>query len=74
MAFGVRKGLLWYATHFHAADSVPETGFYGTEYARRAKNSLLGYVTHFQRRLVLKTGFPGTEGIFGTGMYFPDLG
>ena len=29
-------------------DSVPETGFYGTEYACRAKNSLLWYATHLQ--------------------------
>ena len=27
--------------------SVPETGFYGTEYACRAQNSLLWYAKHF---------------------------
>ena len=48
-------------------DSVPETGFYGTEYACRAQKGFLGYATHFQRPSVLKTGFWGTEGIFGTG-------
>lgn len=30
-------------------DSVPETGFYGTEYACRAQKGFLGYATHFQR-------------------------
>ena len=48
-------------------DSVPETVFYGTEYACRAQKGFLGYATHFQRPSVLKTGFWGTEGIFGTG-------
>ena len=47
-------------------DSVPETGFYGTEYACRAQKGFLGYATHFQRPSVLKTGFWGTEGKFGT--------
>ena len=27
----------------------------------------MGYATHFQRHSVLKTGFSGTEGKFGTG-------
>ena len=30
-------------------DSVPETGFYGTEYACRAQKGFLGYATHLQR-------------------------
>ena len=46
--------------------SVPERAFYGTEYACRAQNRLLGYATHFQRHSVQKTGVSGTEGIFGT--------
>ena len=33
-------------------DSVPETGFYGTEYACRVKNSLLWYATHLQKHSV----------------------
>ena len=45
--------------------SVPERAFYGTEYACRAQNRLLGYATHFQRHSVQKTGVSGTEGIFG---------
>ena len=47
--------------------SVPETPSYGTEYACRAKKGFLWYATHSQRHSVLKTGFYGTEGIFGTG-------
>ena len=35
--------------------------------ACRAQKGLLGYATHFQRHSVQKTGFCGTEGIFGTG-------
>ena len=41
--------------------------FSGTEYARRAQKGFLRYATHFLRHSVLKTGFWGTEGIFGTG-------
>ena len=40
---------------------------YGTELALGVKKGLLRYATHFQRHSVLKTGFSGTEGIFGTG-------
>ena len=47
--------------------SVPERASYGTEYARGAQNSLLGYATHFLKLSVLKTGFSGTGEIFGTG-------
>ena len=47
--------------------SVPERASYGTEYACRAKKGFLWYATHSQRHSVLKTGFYGTEGIFGTG-------
>ena len=39
----------------------------GTEYACRAKKGFLRYATRFQKPSVLKTGFWGTEGIFGTG-------
>ena len=42
-------------------DSVPETGFYGTELSLGAQNSLLRYATHFQKPSVLKIGFWGTE-------------
>ena len=38
-----------------------------TEYACRAKKGFLRYATRFQRPSVFKTGFWGTEGIFGTG-------
>ena len=47
--------------------SVPQRAFYGTEYVCRAKNGFLVYGRHFQKLSVLKTGFWGTEGIFGTG-------
>ena len=47
--------------------SVPERGFYGTEYAFGAQKGFLGYATRFLMPSVLKTGFYGTEGIFGTG-------
>ena len=47
--------------------SVPERASWGTEYTCRAQKGFLGYATHFQRHSVLKTGFSGTEGIFGTG-------
>ena len=33
-------------------DSVPETGFYGTEYACRAQKGFLGYATHFRKHSV----------------------
>ncbi len=46
--------------------SVPEKASSGTEYACRAQKGLLGYATRFQKPTVLKTGFWGTEGIFGT--------
>ena len=39
----------------------------GTEYACRAKKGFLRYATRFLNPAVLKTGFWGTEGIFGTG-------
>ena len=32
--------------------SVPETGFYGTEYACRAQKGFLGYATHFHKASV----------------------
>ena len=48
-------------------NSVPERAFSGTEYARRAKNRLLWYAARFLKHSVQKTGFYGTEGIFGTG-------
>ena len=48
-------------------DSVPETPSYGTEGTLGAQNSLLWYATHFLGHSVQKTGFTGTEGIFGTG-------
>ena len=48
-------------------NSVPERASWGTEYARGAKNRLLGYAAHFQGHSVRRTGFSGTEGIFGTG-------
>ena len=47
--------------------SVPETPSYGTEYAFGVKKGFLGYATRFLKSSVLKTGFCGTEGIFGTG-------
>ncbi len=46
--------------------SVPEKVSSGTEYACRAQKGFLGYATRFQKPSVLKTGFWGTEGIFGT--------
>ena len=48
-------------------NSVPERAFSGTEYARGAKNRLLWYAARFQRHSVRRTGFYGTEEIFGTG-------
>ena len=48
-------------------DSVLERAYWGTEYACRAQKGFLRYATHLQRHSVLKTGFYGTEGIFGTG-------
>ena len=39
----------------------------GTNDAFGAQKGFLGYATHFQGHSVLKTGFHGTEGIFGTG-------
>ena len=38
----------------------------GTNDAFGAQKGFLGYATHFQGHSVLKTGFYGTEGIFGT--------
>ena len=52
---------------WHLQNSVPERAFSGTEYARRAKKGFLRYATRFLNPAVLKTGFWGTEGIFGTG-------
>ena len=48
-------------------NSVQETPSYGTELALGVKKGFLGYATHFLKHSVLKTGFSGTEGIFGTG-------
>ena len=48
-------------------NSVPERAFYGTEYACRAQKGFLRYATRFLEPSVLKTGFWGTEVIFGTG-------
>ena len=42
------------ATCLSVWHSVPETGFYGTEEIFGAKNRLLGYAAHFQRRAVPK--------------------
>ena len=53
------------ATCLSAWHSVPETGFYGTEYACRAQKGFLGYATHFRKHSVRKTVFYGTEEIFG---------
>ena len=47
--------------------SVPERAYWGTEYACRAQKGFLRYATHHQRHSVRKTGFSGTDGIFGTG-------
>ena len=58
------QGVLWWLGGWH---SVPERASYGTEYACRAKKGFLRYATHFLKPSVLKTGFWGTEGIFGTG-------
>ena len=54
---GAKNRLLWYATHLQrpAEQPTPQT-----------VDSLLGYATHLQRHSVLKTGFYGTEEIFGT--------
>ena len=52
---------------WHLQNSVPERAFSGTEYACRAQKGFLRYATRFQKLSVLKTGFWGTEGIFGTG-------
>ena len=46
--------------------SVPEKASSGTEYACRAQKGFLVYATRFLKPSVLKTGFWGTEGIFGT--------
>ena len=46
--------------------SVPEEASSGTEYACRAQKGFLVYATRFLKPSVLKTGFWGTEGIFGT--------
>ena len=48
-------------------NSVPERAFSGTEYACCAKKGFLRYATRFLKPSVLKTGFWGTEEIFGTG-------
>ncbi len=52
---------------WHLQNSVPERASYGTEYACRAKKGVLRYATRFLKPSVLKTGFWGTEAIFGTG-------
>ena len=57
----------WSPLFWHSQNSVPERASYGTEYAFGAQKGFLWYATRFQRRAVLKTGFYGTEGIFGTG-------
>ena len=50
LAFGTGElGVLWWLGGWH---SVPETGFYGTEYACRAQKGFLRYATHFQRHSV----------------------
>ena len=46
--------------------SVLEKASSGTEYAFGIKKGFLVYATRFQKPSVLKTGFWGTEGIFGT--------
>ena len=59
--------------------SVLERACWGTEYACRAQKGFLGYATHFRKHSVRRTGFSGTDGIFGTrnpllwyGMNRPD--
>ena len=54
------------SSRFSLWHSVPEKASSGTEYACRAQKGLLVYATRFQKLSVLKTGFWGTEGIFGT--------
>ena len=39
----------------------------GTNDAFGAQKGFLGYATHFLKHSVLKTGFSGTAGKFGTG-------
>ena len=45
--------------------SVPEMASYGTEQTLGAQKGFLGYATHFRKHSVQKTGFSGTEAIFG---------
>ena len=54
--------LLWCLGGWH---SVPERGFWCTEYVFGAKKGLLVYAARFQRHSVQKTGFSCTEGKFG---------
>ena len=61
------RRLLPFLAVVRQGNSVPETPSYGTELALGAQNSLLRYATHFLKHSVLKTGFSGTAGIFGTG-------
>ena len=44
-------------------DSVPETGFYGTEEIFGAKNSLLWYATHLQRPAEQPTAAPDASSV-----------
>ena len=55
-----------WATRISSRNSVPETASWGTEYACRAQNRLLGYAAHLRKHSVQKTGFYGTGEIFGT--------
>ena len=64
VVFGAGNALLFF---WQLQNSVPERAFSGTEYACCAKKGFLRYATRFLKPSVLKTGFWGTEGIFGTG-------
>ena len=66
-AQGTEAGNECFPLFWHLQNSVPERAFSGTEYACRAKKGFLRYATRFLNPAVLKTGFWGTEGIFGTG-------
>ena len=58
LAFGTGVlGVLWWLGGWVVGwlggwHSVPETGFYGTEYACRAQKGFLGYATHFHKASV----------------------
>ena len=66
-AQGIEAGNECSPLFWHLQNSVPERASSGTEYARRAQKGFLRYATRFLKPSVLKTGFWGTDGIFGTG-------